>query len=192
MSDPRRIGDTAPARYFVFMGVCGVGKSTVGRAVADLLSGSFVEADTLHPAENVRAMAAGRPLSDEERWPWLEAVCDAARFKRPPVMIACSALKADYRGLIRSRLPDVVFLHLEGPRALVRERMLRRTAHFMPAALLDSQLAILEPPRGEARTHTLDIRGEQDEVVANAAAICRRYCAAQPQDAEGGVDENRV
>lgn len=179
-SDQRQLEQAEGTRFFVFMGVCGVGKSTVAKAVADALDGTFVEADSLHSEENVKAMSEGRPLTDEERWPWLEAVCATALAETPPVTIACSALKARYREFIRSRLPGAVFVHLTGSPEVIRERMTART-HFMSPAMLDSQLSILEPLDEGAGRHTLSIEETRNEVTEKAISICRSHLAAELQ-----------
>lgn len=172
------------------MGVCGVGKSTVGRAAAEATNGAFVEADTLHSADNVKAMSEGRPLTDAERWPWLESVCEAALAcdRDRPVMIACSALARRYRDFIRAHLPGVVFIHLEGSNEIIRARMARRESHFMAPSMLDSQLSVLEATAGEPGCHSIDIDGPQDAVIGQAITICRRYVAAIPQGALRGAD----
>ncbi len=194
MSDPRQLGDDTPTRFFVFMGVCGAGKTTVAQAVATAVSGVFLEADELHPPENLKAMSAGRPLTDQQRWPWLEAVCEAARASdaERPVMIACSALARRYRDFIRARLPNVIFIHLLGSAGIIRDRMLRRQAHFMPADMLESQLATLEPPEGEPDSYSLNIDGAQDAIAAQAIAICRRHMAALPQAAPRAPNQSRT
>ncbi|MCD7060209.1 gluconokinase [Pelagibacterium xiamenense] len=165
-----------PAHFFVFMGVCGVGKSTMAKAFADALGGVFIEADALHPRENVEAMAAGRPLTDAERWPWLKAVCDhaLAQASDRPAAIACSALRKPYRDFLRGNLADVAFFHLHGPEDVIRDRMARRKDHFMPLALLESQLSVLELPTDEPDCHGLDIRQAPDRLLAQAVATARR------------------
>jgi gluconokinase len=181
VSDTRQAGDIQPSRFFVFMGVCGAGKSTVAAAVAGALSGRFLEADDLHPPQNVKAMSEGRPLTDEERWPWLQAVCEAALELADhdrPVMIACSALARRYRDFIRARLPDVIFVHLVGSPGVIRTRMMRRQSHFMSPDMLESQLATLEAPRGEPDCHSLDVDRPQAVVIAQAVSMCRRHAAA--------------
>ena len=128
------------------MGVSAAGKSTIGAALADALGVAFVDADDLHSDANRAKMASGTPLTDEDRWPWLDAV--GARFRDAEatgLVMACSALRRVYRDRIRAVAPDVVFVHLHGSRELLAERAAARTDHFMPAALLDSQLATLEP-----------------------------------------------
>lgn len=178
------------ARYFVFMGVSGVGKSTVATAMAARFGGSMIEADDLHSPDNIKAMSQGRPLTDAERWPWLRAVCRSAQDSAPPVMIACSALRLIYRDFIRSMLEDVVFLHLSGSQDLIHRRMAGRTSHFMPPAMLQSQISILEVPAGEPRCHSIDISGPQDDVIARAETICRQYLAGQA-GATTGADRKR-
>ncbi len=145
------------------MGVAGAGKTTVGRLLSRRLGWSFYEGDDLHPSANVAKMARGEPLSDEDRWPWLEALrermstlaaegCDA--------VFACSALKRSYRDYLREVPGKVCFVHLEGPPALIRQRLEERSAHFAPSSLLDSQLATLEPPRSALRI-TVDASPEE-------------------------------
>jgi gluconokinase len=130
----------------VVMGVSGAGKSTVGGALAAALGWPFVEADELHPPANVAKMARGEPLDDADRAPWLEAVATRMRALDDGV-VACSALRERYRDVLRVR-PDVRFVLLDVPRALLEERLKKRRGHFMPRSLLDSQLATLEHPKG--------------------------------------------
>ncbi|PYE90050.1 gluconokinase [Phyllobacterium leguminum] len=147
--------------FVLVMGVCGVGKSTVGRAIAERSGGSFIEADEFHPEANIRLMSAGQPLSDADRWPWLGAIAEGASeaLKRDgaPVIIACSALKQSYRDFLREKLGSIAILHLTGPRDLILQRMTGRS-HFMPPELLDSQLAALEElaPAEKGITMTID------------------------------------
>jgi carbohydrate kinase (thermoresistant glucokinase family) len=148
------------------MGVSGSGKSTVGRAVADALGASFVDGDDLHPAANVAKMAAGIPLTDADREPWLRAVGRTlADGDDTGVVVACSALKRSYRDLIRAEAPGTVFAELDGPRELLQERMIR-PGHFMPASLLDSQLATLEPLQADEAGLRLDIAESPAELAA--------------------------
>ncbi len=151
----------------VVMGVSGSGKSTVGRAVADALDASFVDGDDLHPAVNVAKMTAGIPLTDADREPWLRAVGRALADGAGAggMVVACSALKRSYRDLIRGEAPGTVFAELDGTRELLEERMIR-PGHFMPASLLDSQLATLEPLQPDEAGLRLDIAAPPAELVA--------------------------
>ncbi len=148
------------------MGVSGAGKTTVGIALAERLGLRFVDADDLHPATNVAKMAAGIPLTDDDRWPWLAAVGDAlAEAQEPGLVVACSSLKRTYRDAIRARSADVEFVHLTAPIDVLRDRLGHRTGHFMPPALLDSQLAILEPLAADEAGLTVDVSGTLDANV---------------------------
>ena len=153
------------------MGVSGAGKSLIGAALARALDVAFLEGDELHPAENVRRMAAGTPLTDEDRHGWLIAIAARLRdAKRAGVglVVACSALKRRYRDLLRSvGVGDVRFVFLKGTRALIAERLAQRPGHFMPPALLDSQLATLEEPGADERVWICDIRETPDAIVAD-------------------------
>ena len=145
----------------VIMGVCGTGKTTIGKALADHLGCPFLEGDSFHPAENVAKMRAGIPLEDEDRWPWLDRLgqqaAEEAR-KAGQVVFACSALKRVYRDRLRRFTgEDTRFVLLHGERELLKRRMLERPDHYMPTTLLDSQLSILEPPAKEERSQTLDV-----------------------------------
>jgi carbohydrate kinase (thermoresistant glucokinase family) len=139
----------------VVMGVSGCGKSSVGIALARALGARFIDGDDLHPLANKTKMAAGIPLDDDDRWPWLDLVgseladdclesIDGSEGFTGTV-IACSALKRKYRERILAAAPGTVFVHLDGPKELLAERMGSRGDHFMPLALLDSQLKTLEP-----------------------------------------------
>jgi len=131
--------------HVVVMGVSGCGKSTVGELLAERLGLPFVDADSLHPPENLAKMASGTPLTDDDRWPWLRLV--GAALAAPPdgAVVACSALRRAYRDLLREAAPDVRFVHLVGTREQLAARMSARSDHFMPVSLLDTQLATLEP-----------------------------------------------
>ena len=154
----------------VVMGVSGAGKSVIGSLLAERLGVQFADADDMHPASNVRAMAAGRPLTDDDRWPWLDAVGDAlARASTSGLVMACSALKRSYRDAIRAKARDARFVHLDGTPELLRARIGARTGHFMPAALLDSQLAALEPLAPDEPGMTVSIDQTPIEVVAQIA-----------------------
>ena len=156
----------------VIMGVSGSGKSTVAGILAGRLGWDLAEGDDLHPAENVAKMAAGRPLTDEDRAPWLSAISswilERTRAGRPGI-ITCSALKRRYRDALRDQ--NVVFVHLAGPRDLIGRRLTARRGHYMPPSLLDSQEATLEPPGADERAITIDAGNAPAE---EAAEIVRR------------------
>jgi gluconokinase len=130
----------------VLMGVSGSGKTTVGEALAERLSVPFTDADDLHPEANVKKMAAGHPLTDDDRWPWLAAVGNAmSAAEGTGLVMACSALKRSYREAILREEPRALFVYLKASRDLLESRVENRHGHFMPASLLDSQLSTLEP-----------------------------------------------
>jgi gluconokinase len=159
----------------VVMGVSGSGKSTVGRALAEALGVPYAEGDDLHPAVNRAKMASGRPLTDEDRWPWLRIIGKwITEHAQTGGVVTCSALKRTYRDLLREAAPDVNFLHLAGDRAVIAARIGTRTGHFMPAALLDSQFADLEPLGEDEPGVTVDVTMSPEEIV-------RGVIRSQPQ-----------
>ena len=127
------------------MGVAGVGKTTIGEALARAIGARFIDADDYHPPENVAKMKAGVPLGDEDRWPWLDRLNEELK-KEQRAVLACSALKESYRRRLAQGVKDFKVVYLHGSAQLIRERMKTRRHRYMPAALLDSQLATLEPP----------------------------------------------
>jgi gluconokinase len=132
----------------IVMGVSGAGKSVVAADLARRLQWELAEGDSLHPAANVAKMSAGTPLTDEDRWPWLRLVgdwIDDAAARGVGSVVTCSALKRSYRDLLCGGRPQVRFVHLAGSKALIGGRLGARRGHFMPPALLDSQLGDLEP-----------------------------------------------
>jgi gluconokinase len=155
------------------MGVSGAGKSTIGQALAEHLGWKFLDADDFHPPANVAKMAAATPLEDADRWPWLDAMNAALRCESRAVL-ACSALKQAYRERLTRGLAAFRLVYLHGTPALIRERLELRRHRFMSAALLDSQLAALEPP---AQAIAVDVAGE---VQASVAAIAAQL-GAEPQ-----------
>lgn len=161
----------------VVMGVSGSGKSTVGGLLAERLDWVFEDGDAFHPASNVAKMSAGTPLTDEDRWPWLRAIAARiadARAAGAPVIIGCSALKRAYRDVLRDGQADLRFLHLTGSPELIMARQAARIGHFMPASLIASQFATLEPPDTEADVIDLDVDAEPEAIVAKAVAALRR------------------
>lgn len=159
--------DGALPRRFVIMGVSGCGKSSVGSALAARLGGIYVDGDDLHPSANVAKMSAGIPLTDADRWPWLDKVGQYLALTQDTALIGCSALKRIYRDRIREVVAaPVSFIHLAGTRETILKRMQARQDHFMPSALLDSQFAALEPPGADEQAITVDIDQPLDQVVA--------------------------
>ncbi|MEM8706217.1 MAG: gluconokinase [Actinomycetota bacterium] len=156
----------------VVMGVAGSGKSVVGQAVAGRLGRPFTDADDLHPEANVEKMRRGEPLTDDDRRPWLDAVGSALAASPAPV-VACSALKRAYRDRLRSHAPDVRFVHLDGDRDLIADRMAERVDHFMPLSLLDDQFSTLEPLDADEPGRAVPIDGTVAEVVAAAVGWLR-------------------
>ena len=142
---------TAAVTVIVVMGVAGSSKTTVGTALAVALGWQFVDADDHHPLASIAKMARGEPLDDGDRWPWLDAlhtIIAGARARGTHLVMACSALKASYRARLAAGRGKgrVRFVHLTGSPELFRARLAQRPGHFMKAAMLDSQLATLEPP----------------------------------------------
>jgi gluconokinase len=152
----------------VMMGVSGSGKTTIASKVAQHLGWSLLEGDSFHPPANVAKMAAGHPLTDEDRWPWLHAIAeaiDALRAKGQSAVVACSALKRAYRDILVGDRPDVRLVYLQGSRDLIGRRMAARKGHFMPPALLDSQFATLEEPQSDERPMVVPIDAPPDKIV---------------------------
>jgi gluconokinase/beta-N-acetylhexosaminidase len=157
------------------MGVSGAGKSTIGTLVADAMDFPFVDADSLHPLENIRKMASGTPLTDEDRWPWLELVGhELATTRAKGIVVACSALKRRYRDAIRVQAPDTIFLHLDGSLEVLSSRLEGRSGHFMPANLLASQLEALEPMGEDERAVIVDVASGMNEILQDAVAGIRQ------------------
>ena len=161
----------------VVMGVSGAGKSTVGTLLAERLGWPFEDGDAFHPPQNVEKMRTGTPLTDEDRWPWLAAIAARiarARAEGTGVVIACSALKRAYRDVLRDGQADVRFLHLTGEPAVIMARQAARQGHYMPASLVASQFAALEPPETEADVIDLDVEPDPPAILARAVAALRR------------------
>lgn len=155
----------------VVMGVAGTGKTTIGSLLASRFDVPYAEGDDFHPRANIDKMTAGTPLTDDDRWPWLDAIGAWAhgRAGRGGV-VSCSALKRSYRDRLRDAAPGVVFVHLTGDRALIEDRMSHRQGHFMPTALLDSQFATLQPLEQDESGVAVDVAGSPEEITARAAA----------------------
>ncbi|WP_372698998.1 gluconokinase [Arthrobacter sp. JSM 101049] len=177
MVGPEEQSTTAmPGDRVVVMGVSGSGKTTVGELLAIELDGAFVDGDALHPESNIEKMSAGIPLDDDDREPWLREIgaeLGAAAAAGRTLVIGCSALKRSYRDLIRAAAPDTRFVHLHGTVELLGERMQVRPGHFMPASLLDSQLATLEDLGVDESGKVFDIAETPADLAAAAARWLR-------------------
>lgn len=159
------------------MGVSGVGKTTVGRLLADALDAEFAEGDAYHPPENVAKMQSGIPLEDTDRWPWLAALSreigqwlDAGQ----TVVLACSALKQSYRDILHGGRAGVRFVYLRGDAVLIRARLDERRGHYMPASLLESQFGTLEEPRDAI---CIDVAAAPEAIAAEILAELQRVDA---------------
>jgi gluconokinase len=153
----------------VLMGVSGVGKTTIGELVAQRLGWRYIDADDHHPKENIAKMAAGIPLEDADRWPWLDTLNRLLRNERN-VVIGCSALKESYRRRLLAGVQHALLVHLYGSKELIASRVAQRKHRYMPASLLDSQFATLEPPR---RALKVDVAGDVERSVATIVEAVR-------------------
>lgn len=154
-------------RPVVVIGVSGSGKSTIGAALARRLGVPFGDADHLHPPANIAKMAAGEPLTDDDRYPWLDSVGQWLA-AHPSGVMSCSALKRAYRDRLRRHSPSAYFLHLRGRPELIAQRLAARPGHFMPATLLQSQLDTLEPLGADEPGVTVDIDDRDVDAVVDA------------------------
>jgi gluconokinase len=152
----------------VLMGVSGSGKSTIAEKLAVRLGWRCEDGDKFHPASNVAKMSAGHPLTDEDRWPWLQAIadeidriCEAGE----PAVVACSALKRSYRDILVHGRSGVRIVYLKGTQELIAGRLAARKGHFMPPGLLDSQFRTLEPPQADERPVIVSIDASVDAIV---------------------------
>jgi gluconokinase len=167
----------------VVMGVSGSGKSTIGEKLAQQLDWSYEDGDRFHPASNVAKMSAGQSLTDEDRWPWLQAianeidrVCKAGEH----AVIACSALKRAYRHILVYGREDVRIIYLEGTRDLIASRLALRKGHFMPPGLLASQFGTLEPPDASENPVTVSIDAPIETIIDDIV----RQLGLTPADSE--------
>jgi carbohydrate kinase (thermoresistant glucokinase family) len=166
----------------VVMGVSGCGKSSVGIALAEALGARFIDGDDLHPEANRAKMSAGIPLDDSDRWPWLdlvgqalaEEVVETSGGSFTGTVVACSALKRVYRERILVGASGTFFIHLDGSREILEQRLGARSGHFMPASLLDSQLATLEALDAEEPGVAIDIDRPISQIIALAQAAITR------------------
>ena len=174
----------------VVMGVSGSGKSTIADKLAERLSWRYEDGDRFHPASNVAKMSAGHPLTDEDRWPWLQAIADeidrvCGAGER--AVIACSALKRTYRDILVHGRNDVRIIFLNGTKDLIAGRLAARKGHFMPPGLLDSQFRTLEPPGANENPVTVSIDASADAIVDDIV----RQLGLGPA-ASGAANRNRA
>jgi len=165
----------------VVMGVSGSGKTTVAAMLAGRLNVQFLEGDDLHPPANVAKMRSGTPLTDEDRWPWLQAIArriDEWRARGEAGVVTCSALKRAYRATIIGDRPEVALVYLKGSRELIHQRLAARHEHFMPVALLDSQFRTLEEPGPDEQPIVVDVAQPPAAIVATIVRELKERAAA--------------
>ena len=186
------MSDDAPKTpcALIVMGVSGSGKSTIAERLAQRLNWTFEDGDRFHPASNVAKMSAGHPLTDEDRWPWLQAIADEIDricALGQHAVIACSALKRAYRDVLVHGRGDVRMVFLNGTQQLIANRLARRKGHFMPPGLLASQFKTLEPPGIDENSVTVSIEPSVDAIVDDIM----RQLGFDPAD-RGVPDRNRA
>jgi gluconokinase len=163
--------------HIVVMGVSGTGKTSVGEELAEELGCEFVEGDSLHPRRNIEKMEHGIPLTDEDRWPWLQAIAEMVAVRDhegTSTVVTCSALKRKYRDVLRDAAPTF-FVHLDAPFEVLEQRMQQRTKHFMPVSLLRSQVDTLEPLDDDEAGEVVDVSVPLDVVVEEAVNAVRTH-----------------
>ena len=167
---------------FIVLGVSGIGKSTIASSLAARLDAQFIEADDYHSSENRKAMEQGTPLNDKMRLPWLLSLCRAAETARDDghVVMACSALKRQYRDLFRTHIGHVQFVYLHANRDVVARRIAERSGHFMPLSLLDTQIAALEPPTSDEGVITIDASAPRSAIENEVEDSARRTLCQGP------------
>ena len=173
MRSVTRMGSDQRVRQVIVMGVSGVGKTTIAKGISTLTGWTFAEGDAFHPPANVAKMHEGRPLTDEDRWPWLRLIGDwmsAEIAEGRSAVVTCSALRRSYRDLLREGRPEVEFCHLAAESDLVSDRLEHRDGHFMPSSLLPSQYATLEPLDADEPGVTVSVEGAVPDVLARAVA----------------------
>jgi gluconokinase len=178
-------GDSSPTPCaLIVMGVSGSGKSTIAEKMAEHLGWRCEDGDKFHPASNVAKMSAGHPLTDEDRWPWLQAIADEidrACKAGEHVVIACSALKHSYRDVLVHGRDDVRIVYLKGTQELIAGRLAQRKGHFMPPGLLASQFKTLEPPDPDEHPLTVSIDASVEEIIDDITGQLRLSAISTPR-----------
>lgn len=155
-------------KLLLLMGVSGCGKTTTGQRLSRILGWPFRDGDSFHPPQNIAKMSSGLPLTDEDRWPWIDAIgawMDEQIQTGQSAVVSCSALRKAYRIRLTAGRPEVQLVFLKGPREVIAERLARRKSHFMPASLLESQFAALEEPRGGERPLIVSVTLPPNRVI---------------------------
>jgi gluconokinase len=170
-------GSSRKPMHVVVMGVSGTGKTSVGEELAEELGCEFIEGDSLHPRRNIEKMERGIPLTDEDRWPWLQAIAELVAVRDlegTSTVVTCSALRRKYRDILRDAAPTF-FVHLDAPFEVLQARMQERTKHFMPTSLLRTQFDTLEPLDEDESGAVVDVSPPIDEVVEEAVNAVRTH-----------------
>jgi len=168
----------------IVMGVSGSGKSTIAEKLAERMGWRYEDGDTFHPASNVAKMSAGHPLTDEDRWPWLQAIADEidrACKAGEHLAVACSALKHSYRDVLAHGRDDVRIVYLRGTQELIAGRLTERKGHFMPPGLLASQFKTLEPPGPDENPLMVSIDASVEEIVDDITGQLRLSAGSTPR-----------
>ncbi|MEE1621448.1 gluconokinase [Zafaria sp. Z1313] len=176
-----------PATHLVVMGVSGSGKTTLASHLARRLGWPAAEADDFHSRDNIAKMAAGTPLTDDDRWPWLRSIRDWMAGQgtgHAGSIVTCSALKRSYRDLLREAPGRVLFLHVTGDPALITDRMEHRAGHFMPPGLLPSQLETLEALEGDESGVVLVNDSSEEDLLRRALASLDLHPTPSPTTTE--------
>lgn len=177
---------TAP-QFVIVMGVSGSGKTTLAEAIAQRMGWTFAEGDDFHPKANVEKMSKGEPLTDADRWPWLQAIgawIDDREASGESAVITCSALKRTYRDLLREGRPGVTFCHVDVDQKVLENRLDKREGHYMPASLLPSQLADLEPLQPDEPGAVVHGDGGEEQVLQQAFSALGLTPPADPASDE--------
>jgi gluconokinase len=186
------MADARP-QIVVVMGVAGSGKTSVGRQLATVLGWTFAEGDDFHPPANVSKMARGTPLTDADRWPWLDAIgrwIVGETAANRSAVVACSALKRRYRDRLRLAWPALRLVYLRVDREELHRRLAARLEHFFPARLLDSQLQDLEPPQPDEQA--IVVSGDVDSIVGSLVPLLRQSASAEVVARDAALKQERT